>query len=99
MKTSGKKVLYLTLKKEFFDLIKKGEKTSEFREYKSYWINRLMNSDGNFKQFDYIHFRNGYQKDARKIMIEFRGINVIKQKVGFLKTEKLFEIELGEVIK
>lgn len=38
----SKKILSLTLKKEFFDQIKSGEKTSEFREHKAFWIKRLM---------------------------------------------------------
>lgn len=35
-------VLKLTIKKEWFDLIKSGEKTEEYREVKSYWESRLQ---------------------------------------------------------
>lgn len=35
-------VLKLTVKKEWFDLIKSGEKTEEYREVKSYWESRLQ---------------------------------------------------------
>lgn len=35
-------VLKLTVKKEWFDLIKSGEKTEEYREQKSYWESRLQ---------------------------------------------------------
>lgn len=38
-------VLKLTLKKKWFDLIKSGEKTEEYREIKPYWANRLTNFD------------------------------------------------------
>ena len=34
-------VLNLTVKKEWFDLIKSGEKTEEYREIKEHWITRL----------------------------------------------------------
>ena len=34
-------VLKLTVKKEWFDLIKSGEKTEEYREIKPYWVERL----------------------------------------------------------
>lgn len=42
-------ILYLTLKKEWFDRIKSGEKTIEYRELKDYWVKRLTyNKIGSF---------------------------------------------------
>lgn len=38
------KVLHLTLKNKWFDLIASGEKTEEYREIKPYWISRLCNN-------------------------------------------------------
>lgn len=35
------KILHLTLKKKWFDMILSGEKKEEYREFKGYWINRL----------------------------------------------------------
>lgn len=35
-------VLYLSLKKQWFEMIKRGEKTQEYRELSPYWISRLM---------------------------------------------------------
>ena len=42
-----KKVLTLTVSKQWFDMIVSGEKTEEYRAPKSYWIKRLLvsNSD------------------------------------------------------
>lgn len=37
-----KKVLTLTVSKQWFDMIVAGEKTEEYREIKAYWINRLI---------------------------------------------------------
>lgn len=37
-----KKVLTLTVSKQWFDMILAGEKTEEYRAIKSYWINRLI---------------------------------------------------------
>ena len=37
-----KKVLTLTVSKQWFDMIAAGEKTEEYRAIKSYWINRLI---------------------------------------------------------
>jgi len=92
------KTLYLTLKKEFFDQIKKGDKTSEFREYKKHWIQKLMNADGSFKTYDFVLFKNGYHKNAPQMTVEFKGIKIIKEKTGWFKHEKYFEIELGKII-
>ena len=35
-------VLYLTLKKKWFDMIASGEKIEEYREIKEYWLKRLF---------------------------------------------------------
>ena len=37
-----KKVLTLTVSKQWFDMILAGEKKEEYRAIKSYWINRLL---------------------------------------------------------
>lgn len=41
------KILYLTLKKQWFDLISSGVKNEEYREIKPYWIKRLTKCKGN----------------------------------------------------
>ena len=98
MKQKNKNILFLTLKKEYFELIKRGVKKHEFREYKPYWIKRLMNPDKNFKSYDYILFQNGYQSNAPQMLVEFKGIKIAKEKVNWFHTKKYFEIELGEII-
>lgn len=59
------KILHLTLKKKWFDMIASGEKKEEYREIKDYWTKRL---DG--RDYDVVYFRNGYAKDAPKIKVE-----------------------------
>ena len=39
-------MLTFNLKKEWFEKIKSGEKTHEYREYKPYWITRIKNKFG-----------------------------------------------------
>jgi len=65
----GKRVLYLTLKKKWFDMIASGEKREEYREMKPYWHKRLCN-----KEYDVIHFRNGYNKDSPTMIVELKEI-------------------------
>lgn len=36
------KTLHMTLKKKWFDMILSGEKKEEYREFKPYWIKRLI---------------------------------------------------------
>lgn len=40
-----KKVLTLTVSKQWFDMIADGRKNEEYREIKPYWIKRLVNQD------------------------------------------------------
>ena len=56
--------LRLTLKKKWFDMIARGEKTEEYREIKPYWIKRLRFDIWNVRPFQYVEFRNGYKKDS-----------------------------------
>lgn len=99
MNSSDKKILYLILKKQPFDQIKRGKKTSEFREHKPFWVKRLMKNDGTFKQFDLVHFKNGYHTDAPTMLIEIKDIKIIKERISWFSSEKYFEIVLGRLIK
>jgi len=87
------RVLHLTLKKKWFDMIASGEKKEEYREIKPYWINRFKpvnvlqrSNDGvSFidkgirfeKEFDYIDFANGYNH-PRKLKANCLGISIGK---------------------
>ncbi len=96
------KILYLTLKKKWFDQILAGTKKIEYREIKPYWTKRLFDSEGKPKHYDIIEFRNGYSKTARKIRVEFKGVRVgvLKKDVGdFKKGMRLYEVGLGNVVK
>ena len=82
--------LVLTLKKEWFDLIKSGEKKIEYREIKPYWVRRLV---GNWQDYqdevpffrgtyilpfgvNRIRFKNGYSKNAPQIVVEWRDLAI-----------------------
>ena len=98
MKIPGKKILFLTLEKEFFDLIQSGKKDWEYRDYKDFFIKRLMNPDKTFKSYDYILFQNGYRTNARQMLVEFKGVKIVKERQGLFRTKKGFEIALGNII-
>lgn len=77
------KILHLTLKKKWFDMIKAGIKKEEYREIKPYWIDRLTTRDEfiglegrHFNHFDIVQFKNGYGKDAPTIQVECKNIHI-----------------------
>jgi len=89
------KVLHMTLKKQWFDMIASGEKKEEYREIKPYWINRLN------KQYDVIHFRNGYSKTAPTMIIELKSVT---RSLGIIEwgappDEPVYILRLGKIIE
>ena len=89
------KILHLTLKKQWFDMIASGEKTEEYREIKSYWNTRLL-----CKKYDAISFRNGYSKNAPTMLIE---LSRVRCGIGYTEwgapaTAEVFILELGAIL-
>jgi hypothetical protein len=92
------RILHLTLKKKWFDMILSGEKKEEYREIKNYWATRLTNGfeitnffeakngnylhEINFMNYDFVVFKNGYSKNAPTIKAKCLGI-----KIGLSKPE------------
>lgn len=96
-----KRILHLTLKREWFDKIAKGIKDVEFREVKPYWTKRL--TDGlAFKKFDEIHFKNGYRKDSPFMRVEHEcswTIDVPKSASSGIKASKVYVLKLGKILE
>lgn len=96
-------ILYLTLKKQWFDLILHGIKREEYRDIKPYWSARLESKYGDnriINQYDYIQFSNGYSKTARKMLVKCNSITVGKgiAEWGAVKDKTTYIIKLGRVI-
>jgi len=97
------KILHLTLKKKWFDLIKSGEKKSEYREDKPYWQKRLLDGEDIPKVFDIVRFKNGYAKDSPTMDVKFRSITFsgkrwLTPKHGEILSENILVIHLGKVL-
>ena len=90
-----KKILYLTLKKQWFDLINCGIKTEEYREIKNYWQKRFEN-----KHYDEVVFRHGYSKDAPSMSFVINSITIKegREECGAVKNQKYYVISLGKRI-
>lgn len=97
------RTLYLTIKKQWFDLILSGEKKEEYRDIKGYWIKRLrvpVNTGAIlFQNYSYVQFTNGYGKDKPTAIFECLGITIGKgnPKLGAPR-EDVFIIKMGKEI-
>jgi hypothetical protein len=86
------KDLFLILKSEYFDYIKSGRKTSEYRLLTEYWLNRLTS-----KQWKHVTFQLGYAKNAPRIRKKIVSIEIvtIEHKFFGCNPVDVFEIKLG----
>ena len=95
-----KKVLKLTLKKKWFDLMNSDEpwsKKIEFREPSEWILSRLLDENGNEKEYDLIEFKNGYGKNAPSFCCEFLGWDIEEeQKEYFFGSVKIIS-EVGTI--
>ena len=91
-----KKVLTITVSKQWFDMIADGENTEEYREIKPYWIKRLTTNceveydvaaetycgKVLYRPYTHVLFINGYRKDSQRIEKEIESISIGKPKKG-----------------
>lgn len=99
-----KKVLTLTVSKEWFDMIVAGKKTEEYREIKPYWIKRLTTNcevpydvaaetncgEVLYRPYTHVLFINGYRKDSPRIEKEIESIIIGKPKKGLCPDKWLY---------
>lgn len=67
-----KKTLHLVLAYKWFDKIKSGEKTIEYREMKPYWNRKFGRTLE--KPYDKVRFQRGYSKNPETILFEINKI-------------------------
>lgn len=91
-----KKILTLTVSKQWFDMIADGRKAEEYREIKGYWIKRLTTNcevlydvaaethcgKVLYRHYTHVLFINGYRKDSPRIEKEIESITIGKPKKG-----------------
>ena len=73
-----KKVLTLTVSKQWFDMIVADEKTEEYREIKPYWVARLSQNNSNIVDMKYLASGLAGRTDLLKKYIDAQRI-VLKQ--------------------
>jgi hypothetical protein len=62
------RVLRLTLKRKWFDMIASGRKREEYRTPGKWILSRLEGRD-----YDVIEFKNGYGPNVPTMLVEYRG--------------------------
>lgn len=87
------KALFLILKRKWFDLIKSGEKTHEYRDVKPYWIKRIEG-----KNWSRVIFANGYKKDRELMMFSIDNISITTHPNHLGDIGEYYDIKLGKRI-
>lgn len=79
------KVLYLPLKKEWYEMIESGVKTEEYREIVPYWCVRLLRSVIGVEPF--IHHPSPFISHGKT----FKEFDAVKFSYGYTKRTMTFE--------
>ena len=89
------KILRLTLKKKWFDMISSGIKKEEYRTPGKWIYSRLVRKD-----YDAIEFVNGYGADKPRFLIEYRGFHhgVGKPEWGAAEGQTYVVIAMGRLL-
>lgn len=96
MNTTTNRVLRLTLKRKWFDMIASGEKKEEYREPKAWIFARLAG-----KEYDVVEFANGYGPNVPTVEVEYRGWELRFggcEEWGAVANQRYVVIHLGRVI-
>lgn len=94
------KTLYLTLKKQWYDMIERGEKLEEYREIKPYWEKRLIDYAGlrkyyaeNRKELLFKQIFFPHRPVIENIMSAFsRGYEAVRFSYGYTRRTMTFEV-------
>ena len=98
-----KKVLTLTVSKQWFDMIAEGKKNEEYRVIKPYWVARLFHNNSNIVDVLYLASALAGRTDLLKKYIDAQRI-VLKQYTHVLfingnrKDSPLIEMEIERII-
>lgn len=88
-------ILFVVIKKKYFDLIKSGQKKEEYRLITEYWKKRIEGRD-----YSHIIFQVGYSKTAERIKVVYEGYckRYIKHEFFGNKETKVYALQLGKIV-
>ena len=106
LKRSDCAILPLVLKRKWYDMIQRGEKHEEYRDYKTYWQRRLANwcsqqkSDWNSisdNKWLVIGFSCGYRKPDMFFLLHSRKVRDFSENPDWGEPDgRHYVLELGE---
>lgn len=100
--------LKLVLTDYWFEEIKSGRKTHEYRKATPFWYQRILSymrlvaicNSGGELQRPQVQFQKAYRKNPERMTFEVKKITIIGGEYTDLKcVEDVFDIELGERVK
>lgn len=96
MAGSAGRVLRLTLKRRWFEMIASGEKREEYRE-PGKWIGSRLNAN---KSYDVVEFSNGYGPNVPRCVVEYLDYDWTEgnPEWGAIPGKRYVVIRLGRVI-
>ena len=68
--------LFLTVKEPYYSQMKRGEKLIEYREYKQYWISRIINNEKNLRGIEIRKGRTRKKGDPRNLVFLWTGYTI-----------------------
>ena len=83
------RILHLTLKKRWFDLMVAGKKKVEYRQSSRWIISRLE------KEYDVIKFTNGYGSDKPYFFCQYNGFEISKKSETIYIENSIIAVEKG----
>lgn len=84
-----KKPLYLPIERYYFNQIESGEKKIEYRDDTPHYRSRFLNKKGELRNHKLLLIQEGYNKGARRMLIEITEIQHNRQ----------FETHLGRILE
>ena len=96
------KILHLTLKRKWFDLIASGEKKEEYREIKPYWVARLVDSLEMPRQWE---LNEGFAFEWPKgsglmsVMETAQHYDVVEFRNGYAKDSPKMRVEILDIVQ
>jgi len=92
-----KRILHLTIKRHWFAEIASGRKTVEYRECTLYWDRRIFKKHScQPRDFDEVHFRNGYRRNSPFMRIICEAIDIEKYNIP---PTPCYAIYLGKILE
>ena len=96
------KTLKLVLTNHWFDEIKSGRKTHEYRKWTQFFMERISitKPDGSSGNPDFVQFQRAYYKNPERMTFEIKSVQVIKGTDTDLHCDDyVYDIELGRRMK